>query len=71
MDVGIQLERAGVLFTRLIAIVSSLLGFYLILEGGSLLHLLFGIVLVWIGLFMLLHHHLVWSRGSMKGDSGG
>lgn len=65
MDAGELLEDAGVLFTRLIVVAAALLGFYLLLEGTSLLQRLLGAVLVSVGLFLIYHHSVVISRGSL------
>lgn len=67
MDRGNQFERVGVLAVRVLLAVATLVGFYLVLEGLSLLHRLFGVVLVGVGLFLLYHHAVVYVRGAMEG----
>ncbi|MDY6769973.1 MAG: hypothetical protein SVU88_03300 [Candidatus Nanohaloarchaea archaeon] len=67
MDTGEVVERGGVLLTRGLLVAATLIGLYLLVSGASLLQRVFGLALLWAGLFLLIHHQMVWQRGSMGG----
>ncbi len=68
MRTGALLDRGGIILTRIVIAAGTVLGFYLLLEGESLLHRVFGVALVWVGVYRVWHHAVVIARGSMDTD---
>lgn len=68
MDTEADMKRIGIALTRIIIVAASLLGFYLLFKGNSLLQRIFGATLIWIGLYRIWHHSRVIARGAMDAD---
>ncbi len=67
IDWNEHVQQTGIVLTRIIIVAATLLGVYLLLAGETLLHRVFGLVMISVGGYLIYHHSIVISRQSLGG----